>query len=98
MAKAGLSPMIRELWLGQSLAEMEHERQTILGAGQEKSRQYGDEYDWLRGNVVALRSSQRWSQLGQALNFGAKVAGTVDQTLRDQQRRNEQQRGGGYNG
>ncbi|XCD98833.1 hypothetical protein Q7M62_05420 (plasmid) [Candidatus Liberibacter asiaticus] len=63
MSARGLSPVTQELWLGQTLAEMEREIQTILGSGQKKVQRYEDESDWLRGNIsnlVKSRSNMGW--------------------------------------
>lgn len=73
MSARGLSSTTRELWLGQTLMEMEQERQTISGAGQKKVQRYSDESDWLRGNINNLVESKRNIGLKHAFSTLASV-------------------------
>lgn len=77
MSKAGLSPMTQEIWMGQTLAEMDYERQTTLGSGQKQAKRYSDEADWLRGNIGNLQESQKWGELGHIFKAGAKAVGLI---------------------
>ncbi|AHA28042.1 hypothetical protein [Candidatus Liberibacter americanus] len=79
MSSMGFDPMIQELWMGQTLAEMEGERATILKSGEQKSKRFTEESEWLKGNIGKLQKAQEWSTWGHFLETTGDIVGILNQ-------------------